>query len=65
MKKYGKNLKSFNMSFQMRCASSAFSAGKITLITHFLTNPFVVNTPILYSLKTTENRKFSCIFRGY
>ena len=28
-------------------------------------NPFMVNIPISYSLKTRENQRSSCIFRGY
>ena len=28
-------------------------------------NPFLANAPILYSLKTPENQKFSGVFRGY
>ena len=28
-------------------------------------NPFPANVPILHSLKTTENQRFSGIFRGY
>ena len=29
------------------------------------TNPFLLNVPILYPLKTPENQTFSGIFRGY
>ena len=28
-------------------------------------NPFQANVPILYPLKTPENQRISCIFRGY
>ena len=28
-------------------------------------NPFLANVPILYPLKTPENRRFSDVFRGY
>ena len=28
-------------------------------------NPFPVNVPILYPLKTPENQKFFGVFRGY
>ena len=28
-------------------------------------NPFLANVPFLYPLKTQENQKFSCVFRGY
>ena len=28
-------------------------------------NPFMINIPISYSLKTRENQRSSCIFRGY
>ena len=28
-------------------------------------NPFFANFPILYSLKTTENQRFSGVFREY
>ena len=28
-------------------------------------NPFLTNAPLLYSLKTSENLRFSDIFRGY
>ena len=28
-------------------------------------NQFLANIPILYPLKTSENRKFSGVFRGY
>ena len=28
-------------------------------------NPFSVNVPILYPLKTPENQKFFGVFRGY
>ena len=30
-----------------------------------LLNPFHVNAPFLYPLKTAENQRFSDIFRGY
>ena len=30
----------------------------------FVVNPFSTNVPLLYPLKTSENRKFS-VFRGY
>ena len=28
-------------------------------------NPFLINVPILHPLKTTENFRFSSVFRGY
>ena len=28
-------------------------------------NPFSTNVPLLYPLKTSENRRFSNVFRGY
>ena len=28
-------------------------------------NPFLINAPILYPLKTPENQRFSDVFRGY
>ena len=28
-------------------------------------NPFSTNVPLLYSLKTSENRRLSDVFRGY
>ena len=28
-------------------------------------NPFLTNVPLLYPLKTSENSRFSAIFRGY
>ena len=31
----------------------------------FVINPFLTNVPILYSLKTLENQKFTGVFRGY
>ena len=30
-----------------------------------LINPFLANVPILYTLKTPENQRFSGVFRGY
>ena len=34
-------------------------------ILHPKVNPFPANVPILYPLKTTENQRFSVVFRGY
>ena len=31
----------------------------------FYLNPFSTNLPLLYSLKTSKNRRFSDVFRGY
>ena len=31
----------------------------------FHVNPFSTNVPLLYSLKTSENLRFSDVFRGY
>ena len=31
----------------------------------FTINPFSINVPLLYPLKTSENRGFSYVFRGY
>ena len=31
----------------------------------FIINPFSTNIPLLYPLKTLENRRFSDVFRGY
>ena len=34
-------------------------------ILHLKVNPFPANVPILYPLTTTENQRFSVVFRGY
>ena len=52
-----------NIQVNMRCD---FSYLLLLLLFHLvLVYPFSTNVPLLYPLKTSENRKFSDIFRGY
>ena len=57
------------ISVYRRCYSSHVGTFCLScLVLKYLSalfNPFLANTPILYSLKTPKNQRFSGIFRGH
>ena len=46
-------------------ATRMFLAGTLQNVKYFTLNRFLVNVPILYSLKTPENFRLSGVSRGY
>ena len=55
--------KSYMLVFSFRKFGTAFHTG--ILFSERLSNPFHVNVPSLYSLKTSENLWFTEVFIGY
>ena len=54
------------LSFQIEITrSKLFIKHPINVLSIFKVNPFLANVPILYTLKTPENRQFSAVIRGY
>ena len=46
--------------------STIFATNKQSIkLSKWLINPFSINVPLLYPLKTSENPRVSDIFRGY
>ena len=56
-------LNSFFLWFQETYELSTFNS--IALLSNHIFNPFSTSVPLPYPLKTSENQRFSDVFRGY